>query len=379
MLPEGWKEITFSEAIKYSAFGPRFSAALYDATGNVGVIRTTDIDDNGHINYKTVPLANVPKSLFSHTLEDGDLLITRSGTCGIVSIFHTQDMPIIAGAFLIRLKIKPYFNNEYIARLLMSPSLQKKIERISSGGVQKNISGTNLGKLKIIVPPLPEQEKIAAILSTWDKAISTADALLENSRQQKKALMQQLLTGKRRLPGFKGEWKQVKLEKIAQIEKGKPLNGNNIKKGPYPVIAGGKTISAWHKDFTHENVVTVSASGAYAGFVSFHNCKIWASDCTVITNINNISYCRYLYYALLSRQDEVYKLQTGGAQPHVYPKDLASLGSILPPLDEQRAIAAVLDAADREITLLEQKAARLREEKKALMQQLLTGKRRVRV
>lgn len=72
-------------------------------------------------------------------------------------------------------------------------------------------------------------------------------------------------------------------------------------------------------------------------------------------------------------------MQTGGAQPHVYPKDLAKLTCSLPPLDEQCAIAAVLDVADREIVLLEQKAARLREEKKALMQQLLTGKRRVRL
>lgn len=77
------------------------------------------------------------------------------------------------------------------------------------------ITKSTLEKMPVLLPPLPEQEKIAAILSTWDKAISTTDALLANSRQQKKALMQQLLTGKRRLPGFTGEWKTILLSDIA--------------------------------------------------------------------------------------------------------------------------------------------------------------------
>ena len=131
MLPEGWREVRFSEVTEFSAFGPRFSADLYDATGNVGVIRTTDINANGNIDYTNVPLARIPESLFSHILEDGDLLITRSGTCGIVSIFKEQTIPMIAGAFLIRFKIKDVFNNEYIARILMHPLLQKEIRKIS--------------------------------------------------------------------------------------------------------------------------------------------------------------------------------------------------------------------------------------------------------
>lgn len=190
--------------------------------------------------------------------------------------------------------------------------------------------------------------------------------------------MQQLLTDKKRLPGFTGEWKNVLLKNIALIKKGQALSSKDLIHGDYPVIAGGKTSPYTHKHFTHENVITVSASGAYAGYVSFHSYKIWASDCSVITSQsgNNIS---FIYFWLSSLQNKIFSLQSGGAQPHIYPRDLELLHVHCPPLPEQKAIAAVLTTADEEITTLESDLSRLRQEKKALMQQLLTGKRRVTV
>lgn len=371
MLPEGWKETTLGKCVKiYSGYAPQIVDPKDD--GTYPYVKVDDLNncDKYQKNSKQyffdekycIPLMSVifPKR--------GAAIMNNKVRIAATHIGLDTNMMAVY-------PISSVCHTEFIYYFIKYSGLYR-IADISS---IPQINNKHILPYKINLPPLSEQKKIAAILSTWDKAISTADAMLENSRQQKKALMQQLLTGKRRLPGFSGEWECGKLTKISYIEKGKPLNGEDIQKGKYPVIAGGKTITAWHNGFTHEDVVTVSASGAYAGFVNYHNCKIWASDCSVISEIKNISYCRYLYYLLLSRQRELYKLQVGGAQPHVYPKDLATIEITSPPLDEQRAIAAVLDAADREIALLEQKAARLREEKKALMQQLLTGKRRVRV
>lgn len=405
MLPEGWREVRFSEVTEFSAFGPRFSADLYDAAGNVGVIRTTDINANGNIDYTNVPLARIPESLFSHILKDGDLLITRSGTCGIVSIFKEQTIPMIAGAFLIRFKIKDVFNNEYIARILMHPLLQKEIRKISSGGVQKNISGTNIGKLKLLLPPFPEQEKIAAVLSTWDKAISTTDALLANSRQQKKALMQQLLTGKRRLPGFTGEWLSRHLSEIGTTYTG--ITGKSKEdfgKGkffiPYTNIFNNASV-----DINYLEKVDI-LDGECQNVVQYGDILLTTSSETpdevgmssvVLDKIENIylnSFCfgfrlhnfcelspiyaKFLFRGEIFRKN-VIVLAQGATRYNLPKKQFLNINISFPPLDEQRAIAAVLDAADREIVLLEQKAARLREEKKALMQQLLTGKRRVRL
>ncbi|MCV5518684.1 restriction endonuclease subunit S [Escherichia coli] len=253
----------------------------------------------------------------------------------------------------------------------------------STQNAQKNINLQVLKPLLILTPPYAEQKKIAKILSTWDNAISVTEKLLANSQQQKKALMQQLLTGKKRLLDengvrFSGEWRNSTLSMFCNIAKGKALSASDLEVGDFPVIAGGKSSPYSHSDYTHENVVTVSASGAYAGYISYHNYKIWASDCSVVSaKADNL--IDYFYQLLLSLQDKIYSLQSGGAQPHIYPKDLNSIPLWVPCVKEQQKIATVLSAADAEISTLEKKLACLRDEKKALMQQLLTGKRRVKV
>lgn len=251
------------------------------------------------------------------------------------------------------------------------------------GAGRYKLNKASLEKMPLLLPPIVEQKKIAQILSTWDKAISVTEKLLTNSQQQKKALMQQLLTGKKRLLDengvrFSGEWRNSTLSMFCNIAKGKALSASDLEVGDFPVIAGGKSSPYSHSDYTHENVVTVSASGAYAGYISYHNYKIWASDCSVVSaKADNL--IDYFYQLLLSLQDKIYSLQSGGAQPHIYPKDLNSIPLWVPCVKEQQKIAAVLSAADAKISTLEKKLACLRDEKKALMQQLLTGKRRVKV
>lgn len=262
-------------------------------------------------------------------------------------------------------------------------SQYENIREMANSGGQQNLSGGIVKSIPVPVPPLTEQKKIAQILSTWDKAISVTEKLLTNSQQQKKALMQQLLTGKKRLldengERFSGEWRNSTLSMFCNIAKGKALSASDLEVGDFPVIAGGKSSPYSHSDYTHENVVTVSASGAYAGYISYHNYKIWASDCSVVSaKADNL--IDYFYQLLLSLQDKIYSLQSGGAQPHIYPKDLNSIPLWVPCVKEQQKIATVLFAADAEISMLEKKLACLKDEKKALMQQLLTGKRRVKV
>ena len=159
--------------------------------------------------------------------------------------------------------------------------MNKVINRLNDSGAKSGLNLSTIGKIPVSVAPLPEQKKIAKILSTWDKAIITTEQLIANSQQQKKALMQQLLTGKKCLAGFSGEW---------------------------------------------------------------------------------------LRYSQV------------GALPSYNASDLATIKTIIPSEDlEQHQIAQVLSSADQEIETLQQKLNFLKKEKKALMQQLLTGKRRVKV
>lgn len=271
----------------------------------------------------------------------------------------------------------------FLAYLLSGPAQQWLQSRSKKTSGQQNLTIELCKSLPVPIPALDEQKKIAQILSTWDKAITISEQLLANSQQQKKALMQQLLTGKKRLLDkngvrFSGEWNHGHLSDLGKIAKGKALSSKDLIAGDYPVIAGGKSSPYNHRDFTHENVITVSASGAYAGYVAYHPYKLWASDCSVVIAKAN-SDISFIYQLMSHMQTKIYSLQSGGAQPHVYPKDLEVLRVGIPSIDEQQKIAAVLSCADQEITTQQQKLEALKLEKKALMQQLLTGKRRVRV
>lgn len=231
-----------------------------------------------------------------------------------------------------------------------------------------------------LLPELQEQQKIVEVLETWDKAIQLTRKLIEQKELQKKYLMQQLLTGRTRLKGFVTPWKTERLGhfKSIIIEKGTALSSQNIEKGPIPVIAGGQTVPYYHKYWTHDvPCITISASGAYAGFVWLHSGKIWASDCSVIyTRGYDLN---FLYYCLKSQQNHLFYLQTGGAQAHIYPSEIRSLKIPNISLQEQQAIVQLLNINFQEIDLLCQKLAKLEEQKKGLMQVLLTGKVRLAV
>ncbi|EGE7940808.1 TPA: restriction endonuclease subunit S [Escherichia coli] len=327
------------------------------------------------------------KQLEGYQLKYGDVLFNRtSETFDEIAIaaIYLDNAIATFGGFVIRARPKGnQIDPAYSVFLFQSKSYRSQVVKLGQGAIRANIGQKDLARVCILVPPLAEQKKIAQILSTWDKAISVTEKLLTNSQQQKKALMQQLLSGKKRLLDengvrFSREWQKGSLSVFCNIAKGKALSASELVSGHYPVIAGGKSSPYSHFNYTHENVVTVSASGAYAGYVSYHKCKIWASDCSVIS-AKEENLIQYFYQLLLSMQGKIYSLQSGGAQPHIYPKDLDSISILVPDVNEQQKIAAVLSAADAEITTLEKKLACLKEEKKALMRQLLTGKRRVKV
>lgn len=257
---------------------------------------------------------------------------------------------------------------------------RKQLNRLGEGQSIVHIYPEELSKVSVPCPSTEEQQKIVEVLETWDKALQLTRKLIEQKELQKKYLMQQLLTGRTRLKGFVTPWKTERLGhfKSIIIEKGTALSSQNIEKGPIPVIAGGQTVPYYHKYWTHDvPCITISASGAYAGFVWLHSGKIWASDCSVIyTRGYDLN---FLYYCLKSQQNHLFYLQTGGAQAHIYPSEIRSLKIPNISLQEQQAIVQLLNINFQGIDILRQKLAKLEEQKKGLMQVLLTGKVRLQV
>ena len=127
---------------------------------------------------------------------------------------------------------------------------------------------------------------------------------------------------------------------IAYIEKGKALSKKNIQQGDIPVIAGGQTSPYNHSVSNYDgNVITISASGAYAGYVWYHRTPIFASDCTVIhSKDESVFKTEYIYEVLKAQQNSLYTLQRGAAQPHVYVKDLNNIFIPKVPIEKQEEI-----------------------------------------
>ncbi|MBP9701881.1 MAG: N-6 DNA methylase [Candidatus Pacebacteria bacterium] len=142
-----------------------------------------------------------------------------------------------------------------------------------------------------------------------------------------------------------GAWPIVNLGDVAEIMKGSAITKKDAVQGSIPVIAGGQQPAYYHNESNRTGeVITVSASGAYAGFVNYFEIPIFASDCSTIqTKDDGIVDTKYLFSILKAKQEDIYAFQQGGAQPHVYPKDLKSIKIPLPPLDIQKQIVAELD------------------------------------
>ena len=243
---------------------------------------------------------------------------------------------------------------------------------LATQNAQANLSLEKIAPFKVHVPPLTEQRKIAEILRTWDEAIEKLETLRALKAKKLEHLSWRLIHG--------DHHQKVRLQDLltrgVSIEKGTVLTRETSLSGPYAVIGGGQSASYSHCRYTHKPpCITVSASGAYAGFVWRHREPIWASDCNVLTT-NSLS-LDYLFFALKTQQKKLYSLQSGGAQPHVYSKDILSLKIPLPSGEMQEKIAEFLNAATEEVVLLNQQVIALTRQKRGLMQKLLTGEWRV--
>ena len=329
------------------------------------------------------------------TPKRGDILFTTEAPLGMACRFPEAGTYGV-GQRTVSLRTNPKLSSEFLLYFLLSERGQRLIDIRSSGSTAKGIKSSELKKVKILHPVcVDEQRKIAKILSTWDKAISTTERLIDNSKQQKKALMQQLLTGKKRLlddsgEPFEGEWEEVKLCKVAEVVMGsspKSASYNENNEG-LPLIQGNADIKnrrSVPRIYTSEVTKRCSVGDillsvrAPVGTVakSVHEACIGRGISAISAKKHHVQ--EYLYQWLLWFEPRWEKYSQGSTFEAVNSNDIKSLHLSIPEHSEQARIAAVLSNADKEIELLEQQLADLKLEKKALMQQLLTGKRRVKV
>ena len=282
-------------------------------------------------------------------------------------------------------------NEDYDVVFLYYLIINNKQKLISkaSGTTFLEISKTNLANLSFYFPPLDEQKHIASALSKIDAYLENTIKLIEEKERFKRGIAKKLLTCKEgenipeaRFKGFEDEWEETQIlefvnNNIIKIEKGKSITKSKIEEGDIPVIAGGKTPPYYHNKYNYNfPCITISASGS-AGYVWFHDYKIWASDCHVIYTDNKRYNIKFLYHYLKNIQDLIYYLQVGGVQKHVYAKDLIKLNIPNITIEEQEKIGGYLSLLDAEIDNLKKQKELIKEMKRGAMQKLLSGEVRL--
>lgn len=420
MMPKGWKEVKLGEVINHQK-GYAFKSDSYITEG-VRIIRISDTTRNSiHDNSPVYIDENETASLSQYKLNAEDIILSTVGSrphlldsmVGKAVKVPVKDRGALLNQNLVKIVPKnSLITNNYLFSMITKSKFNYFISTLVRGNAnQVSITLKELFAYTFPLPPLPEQQKIAKILSTWDKAISATERLIDNSTQQKKALMQQLLTGKKRLlddegQRFEGEWEERKLSNLGSTFNGltgktKVDFGSGKKYIPYMNIFKNTFIDTDNLDYVNIDVdekqntvqfgdvffTTSSETPEEVGMSSILLKKtkepIYLNSFCFGFRLFEIDKVAPAFIGYILRSSHVRRkiaiLAQGATRYNLSKVQLLKISIALPSLEEQQKIATVLTNADREIELLEQQLADLQQEKKALMQVLLTGKKRVRI
>ena len=301
---------------------------------------------------------------------DGEAVLTSGDGVGVGKIFHYAN-----GKFDFHQRVYCIYNFRNVdGKYFYLQFSRRFFDRVMSMTAKSSVDSVRkemIAKMKIPLPPtLIEQKAISQVLSDTDALIQALKKKITKKKQIKKGTMQKLLTPKE-------DWEVKSFGEVCDIQKGQLITSDTKIDGAIPVIAGGKEPAYFHnKPNRIGKTITISGSGANAGYVSFHNYEIFASDCSTISESKSYS-IEYIYFVLLRMQDAIYKMQTGGAQPHIHPCDINPIEFPFPSLPEQKQIAIILMDIDTEISQLNQKLTKYQLAKQGMMQQLLSGKIRL--
>lgn len=404
MIPKEWKIESFG---KVATFRNGLNFTRSSAGQKVKIVGIPHFwQKNISDNHADLEFTTINGSLSDEDLiQNHDLLFVRSNgnkqLIGRCLLFENVCERISFSGFTIRARLnKGIAFPPFIADLCRSNIVKSQFMKMGGGSNISNLSQDILQNTLIPLPPLAEQKRIAEILSTWDWAIETTEKLIANSEAQKKALMQQLLTGKKRLPGFSGEWRTRKLSEFCTVRRGaspRPIDSPKwfAESGRAWVRISDVTKS---KDETLEHTDQyLSAEGA-ANSVAVDPGDLIMSICATIgvPKFLGIPACihdgfvvfrevsprlalPFLFYVLEAATERLANSGQPGTQKNL---NTSIVGEMLVPeieVAEQLAIAESLKRADNILRRISDKLKILKAEKSALMQQLLTGKRRVKI
>lgn len=408
IIPEDWEVRKLGEVCAFLRTNTLSRNQLNDMNGDIHNIHYGDVlvkyPSIIDVQKQSIPFINSEdyKESMIDFIEDGDIVLadtaedeTVGKACEIANVGSEK---ILSGlhTMLIRPQ-KGLFSPLFLGYQVNSVSYRKQLQALIQGIKVCSLGKQAIANTYFAVPPLPEQQRIVSVLSLWDTAIAKQTALIEKLTLRKRGLMQQLLTGKKRLEGFEGEWKRKPIKDFA-----KEVSVRNSNREDHIVLSCTKydglvpSLEYFGKQIYSDDLSSYKkipqGHFAYAtnhieegsiGYQSKYEQGLISPMYTVFITDRKKVDDAFLFAVFKSHHlIHLYKSMMEGSINRRGGLRWDSFSTIkinLPPLDEQNAIASALVNADKEIELANKKLARLQEEKRGLMQQLLTGKKRVKL
>lgn len=366
-----WRNVRLGD-IGQSLIGLTYSPSDVKRSGTL-VLRSSNIQD-GELAFNDNVYVDcaIPEKI--RTRENDILICVRNGSRRLIGKSAILDHRVSGQTFGAFMAVYRSDLNPFLRYFFQSDDFKRQIDE-HLGATINQITNGSLNGFVVTLPSESEQQAIAERLQDVDRLIATLKRLISKKHAIKQGMMQELLTGRTRLQGFSKSWQATTFGGLVRIQRGSVLTRAQAGSGRIPVIAGGKT-PAGYTDKANRvgRTITISASGASAGYVALYNEPIFASDCSTISSSRHYD-LDFIYYSLLLRQDDIYRAQTGGAQPHIHACDVYPMEIRVPTdMQEQIAIAQVLVDADKEIMALERLLESVRGIKQGMMQELLTGR-----
>lgn len=380
MVPNGWEKRHLEDILS----GPiRNGYSPLPAGVDTGywILSLAALGDDG-INLLGVKPVVLNVKVMQTLIKPGDFLVSRSNTpekVGRSILFKGEiencSYPDLMMRFRVdENKVDPLF----IEQKLKSYDVRNYLRNSAAGSSRSmvKINKKSLEKTPLLLPPLEEQKKIAQVLYAWDKVIATTKKLLTISEKQKRVLMQQLLTGQRRFQNCSKKWEVVFLGDIAKITTGSSNRQDSTLEGEYTFFDRSEDIRSSDRYLFDGEAIIVPGEGQdfipkyFVGKFDLHQRTYAIMDFPTCDG-------KYLFYAIHYFRAHFLSQAVGSTVKSLRLPMFQKMKLHLPTLAEQKKIASILSCADQEIELLQQKLHHLKQEKKALVQQLLTGKRRV--
>lgn len=269
-------------------------------------------------------------------------------------------------------------NYQYVYYFLKQQAAH--LNSLANGGAQQNLNSLLIKKYSISLPSLKEQDKIASILSVYDDLIEKNNRKIAILQEMAEELYKEWFV-RFRFPGYKTAkfkeglpegWTSGRIEDLGSFTRGKNITADEMIEGNIPVISAGIEPSGFHCESNVKGVsLTISSSGANAGYMRINYSDIWAADCSFVNNVENIF---YMYELLNNIRPFLDNLQKGAAQPHVYAKDVNRLKIVLPKKELRTKFNEITKGIHLTIATLQKQNENLTQQRDLLLPRLMSGK-----